>query len=476
MNNINFIEKSKIIHDDKFDYSLVNYVKRRVRVKIICKIHGVFDQTPDKHLNGRGCPNCAKTKKLDTIEFIKKASIVHKNFYDYSKVNYVDAKTLVYIICPLHGEFLQIPPSHLNGHGCSICGVKRNNFIESASIKYHNYYDYSATKYKNSFTKVKIICPRHGEFEQFPQSHIETGCVLCQREQSFKDKCKKIHNDKYDYSLVDYVDQSTKIKIICPDHGEFMQPPKLHIRGNGCKKCSDDRKKLNLEIFIKRSVKTHGDKYDYSLVDYVGANDKIKIICPIHGEFMQRPSEHYHKGCDMCGGSANLTTNDFVEKSKKIHGNVYDYSLVDYVSRDVKVKIICKEHGIFYQKAGVHLDGRGCQMCICSKSEIKISKYLDDNKIECIKQKRFSDCKNMLPLPFDFYLPFYNICIEYDGKQHYNPVDRFGGVNGLAKRKFLDKIKTDYCKDKNIILIRIKYTDNIFSTLNNKLHESGVIF
>ena len=184
-----FIIDAKNIHDNKYDYSLVDYVKSSIKIKIICPIHGEFEQKPTHHLSGNGCHKCAgdKTKILkqsNTEEFIIKADKIHENNYDYSLVNYKNAHTKIKIICPEHGEFEQQPNNHLSGHGCSKCvGLnKKTNeqFIIDAKNIHSDNYDYSLVDYKNNCTKVKIICPVHGEFEQIPKDHLSGhGCPKC---------------------------------------------------------------------------------------------------------------------------------------------------------------------------------------------------------------------------------------------------------------------------------------------------------
>jgi hypothetical protein len=345
--------------------------------------------------------------------------------------------------------------------------VNTNEFIEKSKEVHGNKYDYSLVKYKKSRILVEIICPEHGIFKQKPESHLGgVGCIKCNRKIKFIENSKKIHGNKYDYSLVDYKDQYTKIDIICPEHGIFKQIPKNHLRGNGCKKCMDDKKRFNIKDFIKKSKKIHGNKYDYSLVDYEGSHKYVKILCPEHGEFKQKPYIHLQgKGCRLCDNKRKSllyrsNTNEFIEKSKEIHGNKYDYSLVEYIDSNCPVKIICPEHGIFEQKPSLHLSGRGCKYCKSSKGELKIMEILESNNIDYIKEKRFKNCRDVIPLPFDFYLPKYNLCIEYDGIHHFKPIYSWNGKNGLKYIKSHDVIKNDFCDKNKINLLRIKCYDN----------------
>lgn len=178
-------------------------------------------------------------------------------------------------------------------------------------------------------------------------------------------KSKEIHGDKYDYSLVsDYINNRTKMKIICNVHGIFEQDYKSHItKKYGCPKCGGVAKSTT-EEFIKKSKEIHGDKYDYSQVEYISNFKKVKIICKKHGIFEQQPNKHLSgHNCILCSGLKRKTTEEFIEQAKKVHGDKYDYSLVQYVNTDSKVKIICPIHGEFEQRPSSHLNGCSCSFC-----------------------------------------------------------------------------------------------------------------
>jgi len=328
-------------------------------------------------------------------------------------------------------------------------------------------YDYSLVEYKNSTSKVKIICPKHGVFEQLSRNHINNnqGCPSCANvkplnTEEFITKSKEIHGDKYDYSLVEYKNNKTKIKIICPKHGMFEQMAGSHLNGYNCSKCSIDESRKK-DIFINKSILKYNNKYDYSLVDYKRTDKLVKIICPKHGIFEQTPTLHLKKGCQICEGNMKLNTGQIKIIFNKIHNNKYDYSLVDYKNNKTKIKIICPKHGIFEQRPMSHKVGNGCPKCRYSKGEKEITNLLNQKEIKFVYNKRFQDCKDINELPFDFYLPNENICIEYDGIQHYESNCFFGGDKRLKEQRKKDKIKTDYCKDKNIYLIRIRYDEDI---------------
>lgn len=228
----------------------------------------------------------------------------------------------------------------------------------------------------------------------------------------------------------------------------------------------------NLNKFIDKSILIHGDKYDYSLVEYKNNRTKVKIICSLHGVFEQTPNNHIHNhGCNKCGyisskkkNSSNTDT--FITKVKIIHDDKYDYSKSNYINNHTKIEILCPEHGIFTQLPNSHLSGNGCPYCNESKGEKLIRKYLENNQINYIPQHRFSDCKNKKSLSFDFYLPEFNTCIEYNGRQHYESIECFGGEVALQLQITNDLIKSNYCKSKNINLITIKFDENIEDKLN----------
>jgi very-short-patch-repair endonuclease len=166
----------------------------------------------------------------------------------------------------------------------------------------------------------------------------------------------------------------------------------------------------------------------------------------------------------------NKTTDEFIKDSKRIHGDKYDYSKTVYKHNKDKVIIICKKHGEFLQKPNAHLSARqGCPYCHESHGETKVRKFLENNKILFTPQKRFKDCKYKLPLPFDFYLNDLNICIEYDGEQHSRQLNLYKNEENYEIRKIKDKIKTNYCLNNNILLIRIRYNENIENVLKEKL-------
>jgi hypothetical protein len=163
-----------------------------------------------------------------------------------------------------------------------------------------------------------------------------------------------------------------------------------------------------------------------------------------------------------------ITIEEFIKKSIKIHGNKYNYDNVNYVNNKKKISIICNKHGEFKQTPEIHLKGSGCPKCMESKGEKIIREWLEQNNIDFVYQKTFSDCRGKRnPLPFDFYFPNNNLLIEYDGIQHYKPVRLFNGENGFKETKNNDKIKNEFAQNNNIQLLRISYMDSVLKKLNN---------
>ncbi len=188
-----FISKANKIHKNRYDYSKVNYINAKTKITIICEHHGEFHQTPSNHLCNYNCQKCANNYKLETDSFIEKAKKIHKDIYDYSKVNYINADTQIIIICREHGEFTQIPDFHINRKcGCPKCSnnVKLDilEFIENANKIHDNKYDYSKVEYNNNRKPVIIICKKHGEFSQIPYVHInqKCGCPSCINKTEYK--------------------------------------------------------------------------------------------------------------------------------------------------------------------------------------------------------------------------------------------------------------------------------------------------
>jgi hypothetical protein len=391
----NFLNKCKLVHNNTYDYSLVNYINNKTKVTIICSEHGEFEQTPDKHINRQqGCPKCSKTYKINENDFIIKCNEIHNNRYDYSLVKYVNMNTNIMILCSEHGEFNQRASVHINGSNCPKCiGRDKDN--------------------DDIINQLKII-----------------------------------HNGKYDYSLVNYVNPINKITIICPEHGEFKQTLNTHKKGHGCPKCVGRDKNISDLIIKFNSI--HDNKYEYSLITSTKSIDFIEITCPIHGNFKQNINTHLQgSGCPKCKGltistKKTKTSGEFILNANLIHDNKYNYSNVNYLNCKKHIKISCPEHGEFEQLPDTHLQGSGCPKCGLkyNKSEDEVKSFIKSLNIEIIENS-----KNIItPLELDIYIPSHNIAIEFDGLYWHNE---------LFKPSNYHLNKTDQCESKGIQLIHI---------------------
>jgi superfamily II DNA or RNA helicase len=396
-----FISQSKIKHKNKYDYSNTQYINSIAKVTIICPEHGEFEQTPYDHMMGKGCRNCgynsiSSKKSIGAINFIKLATEIHGDKYDYSKVDYKNGQKNIIIIDEFGFEHKQKASYHLSGGQLTIqSAVNKSEYCIFKFKEIHNNrYDYSKVNYINANTKVKIICPEHGEFEQTPVSHWDgKGCSKCAgidkltTTEIVRDFIKK-HGNRYDYSKVNYIDGKTKVTIICPEHGEFEQLPFNHKKGSNCQKCSGSY--MDTEYFIEKARKTHGSKYDYSKTVYLKKEDKVTIICPEHGEFEQNSTSHISgANCPHCAGSI-VNVDIFINNAKKIHGDKYDYSRVDYTRAIDKVFITCPRHGEFEQTPNSHLNGTGCPVCGTG--------FIKSYKLKLIKDLLGSDLLAMDPV------------------------------------------------------------------------------
>ena len=414
MNTEEFIEKAKKIHGGTYDYSKVDYKNNSTNIIIACKIHGDFLQRPSHHIGRKsGCSKCSGKYKTDTKYFIEKAKEKHGDIYDYSRVDYVGCKKYVIIVCKKHGEFQQTPDSHVSGSGCSKCGDESSKMMRRRRIE------------------------------------------------DFIEQSTKLHGDTYDYSKVDYINCKLPVIITCKIHGDFLQRPEVHYIGGGCSKCAGLYSPTTLE-FIEKAKERHGDAYDYSKVEYMNSNANIIIICKTHGDFLQTPSHHVRRGdgCIKCGITYNPTTEEFIEKAKQIHGDIYDYSHVQYCNANTDVTILCKKHGAFQQKPHGHINkSAGCPACVY-KTETKLYETLKPIFPSLISQFKQDWCKKIRHLPYDFCIPEHNIIIELDGAQHFRQVMNWSSPEEQLKN---DKYKEKCANDNGYSVIRLLQED----VLNN---------
>lgn len=267
-----------------------------------------------------------RNTRKTTEEFISEAKEVHGDEYVYSKTIYKGNKIPVIITCPIHGDFKQIPISHLKGRGCQKCGKHKNmkgkpqkvsqeEFIRRCIEKYGNKYDFSDTIYNGMHSDIEVICPKHGKFKREAYRFLHgTECPICTNEKivkntnSFIEEANKIHNNFFDYTNTSYINSCSYITYRCPIHGTIKQRASNHLK-YGCPKCSYDKLRLTKEEYIKKAQEVHGNDYDYTNSHYVGMEQPINIICHKkdrfdneHGEFIIIARDHIYKkyGCPKC--------------------------------------------------------------------------------------------------------------------------------------------------------------------------------
>ena len=519
-----FIQKSKNKFGDTFDYSKVFYKDSSTKVILIKKETGEeFSIFPYKHLSlEKGFSETKKGSKEKSLSrraenFIFKFKEKFGDTYDLTKVNFINYNTPIIIGCPIHGWVKVYPGNVLNNskkYACPICAIEHNQddrvkrqgekFFKDMEEKFGDNFDFSQSVYKGRNKDITFICKIHGKQTTTPDQLIssEFGCPVCGREsrktslEEFVKRAKEIHGDKYDYSEVEYINSGTSVKIFCKTHQEFFwQTPSTHIlQKSGCPKCAncysmtpEERKNL-LEI-------TYGDKFDFSLVDFnlvINEKVKFKIKCKSCGQVLEKSFSRIDFSkemfCPYCETHQKRTTESFIEELKQIWGDKYIYDNVVYVDAFTPVEILCREHGSFWKTPNRILEQKDspeiCPRCLLSIGESIIEDFLTEKCFKHIPQKKYKDLfrtfskalnktfKHKNPLKFDFYLPDYNLCIEYQGEQHTKVVDYWGGNLTFLDMQERDQMKRDYCKYNKISLLEIYFNvplDQIKSLLENLL-------
>ena len=291
----------------------------------------------------------------------------------------------------------------------------------------------------------------------------------------FIQEAKQIYGNKYDYSKVNYINGSSKICIVCPIHGEFQQNARSHLKGHGCPKCNGGIKSTT-EDFIKKAKELYNNRYDYSKVKYINNYTKVCIICPEHGEFWTTPNIHLdNHACPKCSdlikNHTKYSLEDFINKANKIHNNRYSYKKVHYINNKTHVIITCPIHGDFKQRPDKHLIGQGCPKCNHSHGENEVERILISNNIKYECQYIINIDKEINPSGkayIDFYLPDYNLFIEYNGEQHYIAKEHFGGEIRLKIQQKRDTFVRNYCRENNIRLLEISYTEKNIKEIIDK--------
>lgn len=294
--------------------------------------------------------------------------------------------------------------------------------------------------------------------------------------EQFIKECIEVHGNKYDYSETFYTGAHNVITIICPIHGSFQQKAYSHVQGCGCLECAGV-KKLTTKEFIEKSQKVHGNKFDYSEVDYQGNKLKVKIKCKKCGHIFEQQAQSHMKGfgCPFCSNNNKSTTKEFIEKASKVHGDKFDYSLVNYVNAHTKVNIICPVHGVFQQIPSSHWYlQQGCPICALSKQTSRGEKEVCAYIKSIYSGEVLENDKTQIGrMELDIFLPELRIGIEYNGSHwHKLKEERQPGCHAEKERR---------CKEANILLINVEERDwknnrkSIENLLFTKIHTKNKV-
>jgi len=238
--------------------------------------------------------------------------------------------------------------------------------------------------------------------------------------EQFVQKSRNIHGNKYDYTDSVYDGAFAPVRIKCNIHGDFYQVAGKHTAGHGCPACGGNAR-FTTKSFVDKANIIHSNKYDYSEVLYTGIHKDINIICLDHGIFTQLPSSHLSGyGCRKCAGNFKISTEDFIERLRNVHGTTYNYANVIYAGAHTAINITCYTHGEFSQQAGAHLRGQRCPKCAITTSLREIV-WLDSLCIPKKYRQHRLIVANKLIIA-DAYIPETNTIYEYLGDfWHGNP-------------------------------------------------------
>lgn len=320
--------------------------------------------------------------------------------------------------------------------------------------------------------KVLHKCKIDGyEWEAIPSNILRgKGCPLCGRRiKSHDEYLNDVNRVNPNIEVVErYIDSKTKILHRCKIDGyEWNAQPNSILNGCGCPVCSN--KKKTTDIFKKELFEINKDIIIDG--DYINSSTKIRCVCRIDGYTWDAFPNNLLKGvgCPVCYGNKRKTHQEYVADVKNIDSNIE--VIETYINAKTKILHKCKIDGTEWMMDPHHiLIGRGCPLCNISRGEKEIRDYLIGHNITFIPQYTFDKCKNKKLLPFDFYLPDYNACIEYDGVQHFEPIERFGGIEKFVEQQHNDLIKTSFCESNNINLLRIRYNEDINIKLDGFLN------
>lgn len=429
-------------------------------------------------------------KEIFVKKLIAKNQEVFEKF-DYSLVPEEFAvEDMIHVRCEAHGVFSVKAYSHLFNPTCKKCSIENRSklrtlsnekIIQRSKAKYGDWFDYSKTVYAGKYEPLVLICKRHGEILTTAERHMATvyGCKQCDVErpkqaslEASLTKANAAHNHKYDYSKVVFVNTNDKVEIVCPEHGSFWQGLYNHYgKGQGCPACARQADRLTKENFITKSKAIHGGVYSYEKVEYVDNTSVVTITCSKHGDWTQRAASHLAgNGCRKCHiEGTRRAQEDFIKAAQGVHGDKYDYSNVVYLGNKTPVKVICPTHGEFKIKPNSHTVGRSG----CRKCGESYGELTIRNFLE---KRNIPFQQEYLIRPylyrFDFCITEANLYIEFHGEQHYRAVDFFGGEESFTKLKERDAAKVELVRKTNGTLIEINYVALGEKTVDRELSRA----
>ncbi len=478
-----WITRAKQIHGSRFDYAKSEYIGAHKPIVIVCRAHGDFIQRAGKHLEGQGCRRCNSDSQLKSLEdFVRDAERVHGFFYDYSKVELCSTHQEVIIICPQHGEFRQAPVKHQAGQGCKKCNSGEvwdgDDFIRKATQAHASRYDYTEVVYVRSGEPVRINCKTCNKtFLQRPNAHLRgAGCPYCAgkmkwSDDAFREFLCEAHNGEI-ISLEEYSSTGAPIRVrhIC-GHEWTTTANRVVTQRKGCKRCADDRQRMTEDEFTRRLVERHNAEI-VALDKYSQSKRRIRVKHLKCGkEWLVEPRVVLRCGCHDC---ANRKSDmEFRAELKKVHwGEIEAIEPYQTGRHSILVRHKCGQE---WRVNPVDLvaKGTGCPWCASSRSNREITRILSLNNITFSAEVRFDTCRDKIQLPFDFCLSDHNVLIEYDGEQHFQAIDYWGGEAGLADRKKKDQIKNRWATENRFRLYRIRYDEDLETRLSAILKEIG---
>jgi hypothetical protein len=381
-------------------------------------------------------------------------------------------------------KFVEIPDKYK---------VKTANFIKRSKEKFGSRYLYHKTVSTGYKKLLTVTCKIHGDLNISPYNHFRrklTGCDKCdlvKQCELFIKTSNERHDNKYDYSLVVYVDGLTDVRIICPSegHGEFLQAPKHHLDLQGCRLCGNERiassKLSNTEDFIVKAKNLHGNKYDYSKVNYVDCETQIIIICSVLHQFEQTPDNHLKgRGCWECSKERSSQEKrkpieEFIQEANTKHNNKYDYSSTIYINSKIDVIIRCPTHGNFEQLPANHLNGFGCSGC-SYPSEFAcrtICEELTGLKFPKIRPDFLKNPETRRNLELDCFCESIKVAVEYNDHSSifYRQTDD-DYQNGQKR----DILKQKLCTDNGMKLfyVPLKYTNRNITAMKEFIRQKFI--